>query len=140
MKNALIKKLASKSKKNKGFTLIEVIVVLVILAILAAIAIPALTGYIDKAGERAAISEAHSVQVGLQAHAVDEYADGHDISTLKDADWITGVEELTGTTYTISDVSFTKNTLTGFKLVTTNGNYTVTYDTSKSPAYETAAN
>ena len=39
--------------RARGFTLVEVIVVLVILAILAAIAIPALTGYITTAQERA---------------------------------------------------------------------------------------
>ena len=36
-------------KKNRGFTLVELIVVLVILAILAAVLVPALLGYIDKA-------------------------------------------------------------------------------------------
>ena len=39
-------------KKNRGFTLVELIVVLVILAILAAVLLPALLGYIDKAKER----------------------------------------------------------------------------------------
>ena len=39
-------------KKDKGFTLVELIVVLVILAILAALLIPALLGYIDKAREK----------------------------------------------------------------------------------------
>ena len=38
-----------KRKKDKGFTLVELIVVLVILAILAAILVPALLGYIDRA-------------------------------------------------------------------------------------------
>ena len=41
-----------RSKKG-GFTLVELIVVLVILAILAALLIPALTGYIDRAKEKA---------------------------------------------------------------------------------------
>ncbi|MDR0501431.1 MAG: prepilin-type N-terminal cleavage/methylation domain-containing protein [Coriobacteriales bacterium] len=69
---------ATLRKKNarKGFTLIEVIVVLVILAILAAIAIPALTGYIDKADQRAVISQAATVRTALQAIASDSYSAG----------------------------------------------------------------
>lgn len=42
-----------KENNKKGFTLVELIVVLVILAILAALLIPALTGYIDKARNKA---------------------------------------------------------------------------------------
>ncbi|MDR1796458.1 MAG: type II secretion system GspH family protein [Clostridiales Family XIII bacterium] len=62
--------------KKKGFTLIEVIVVLVILAILAAIAVPALTGYIDKANQRAVLSEARNIQVAIQEIASDAYGSG----------------------------------------------------------------
>jgi prepilin-type N-terminal cleavage/methylation domain-containing protein len=70
--NTIIKR---QLKGKKGFTLIEVIVVLVILAILAAVAIPALTGYIDEANDRAAISEGHTILVGLQAIVTASYGD-----------------------------------------------------------------
>jgi len=77
MKEMIQKRLSSKALNGKkGFTLIEVIVVLVILAILAAIAIPALTGYIDKANERALISEARNVQVALQEMGTESYSNG----------------------------------------------------------------
>ncbi|MDR0853384.1 MAG: prepilin-type N-terminal cleavage/methylation domain-containing protein [Clostridiales Family XIII bacterium] len=72
----MILKQQLKKNQKKGFTLIEVIVVLVILAILAAIAIPALTGYIDEANERAIVSEGHTVLVGLQAVVSGAYGDG----------------------------------------------------------------
>ena len=76
--NELIKSRVALRSKNgkKGFTLIEVIVVLVILAILAAIAVPALTGYIDKANQRASISQAAVVRTSLQAIASDSYQTG----------------------------------------------------------------
>lgn len=63
-------------KKLKGFTLVEIIVVLVILAILAAAMIPALTGYIDKANQKTAISEARNVVTAAQTLASEKYALG----------------------------------------------------------------
>lgn len=62
------------SNNKKGFTLVEVIVVLVILAILAAILVPALTGYIDKANDKAAVTEARSVVVACQTVGSEAYA------------------------------------------------------------------
>jgi len=73
-----IKQQANKLMKGgkKGFTLIEVIVVLVIIAILAAIAIPSLTGYIDKAKEKAITSEARTALTAVQEMVSDEYGQG----------------------------------------------------------------
>lgn len=131
MKNAMIARLASKSKESKGFTLIEVIVVLVILAILAAIAIPALTGYIDKASDRAVISEAHNAQVALQALAVDQYANGEDITTyFTGATWQDDVDDLVGTTGygdKISNPLFTGTALESFTYTSDSG-VAVVYD------------
>ena len=44
-------------RSRGGFTLVELIVVLVILGVLTAFAVPALTGYIDSAKEKQAVSE-----------------------------------------------------------------------------------
>ncbi len=54
-------------KKNRGFTLVELIVVLVILAILAAILVPALLGYIDKAKDAKDVIDAKTLLDASQA-------------------------------------------------------------------------
>ncbi len=48
---AKIKSMRNMKKRNKGFTLMEVIVVIAILAILAAVAVPTITGYIEESRE-----------------------------------------------------------------------------------------
>ena len=62
-----------KNKKNKGFTLVELIVVLVILAILAAILVPALLGYIDNARNKQIILNARSAMIAAQAEMSNVY-------------------------------------------------------------------
>lgn len=61
-------------RKNKGFTLVELIVVLVILAILAAILVPALLGYIDKAREKQELLNAKNCLTAVQAELSERYA------------------------------------------------------------------
>ena len=136
----VMKQQLKKKAGKKGFTLIEVIVVLVILAILAAIAVPALTGYIDRANNRAAISEARNVYVALQAIATDLYGQGKKPA---DPEWPTGtandallgeIAKLTGKTFpagSITNISFDGTALKTFtvvidgKTVAYDGSYTV---------------
>ena len=66
-------------KKNKGFTLVEIIVILVILAIMAAILIPSLTTYIDKAKEKQVTANARAAYVAAQAMASEMYALDYDV-------------------------------------------------------------
>ncbi|MDR3135905.1 MAG: prepilin-type N-terminal cleavage/methylation domain-containing protein, partial [Coriobacteriales bacterium] len=58
----------------KGFTLVELIVVIVILGILLAIAIPALTGYIGKAGSVKKEADLNISVKAIQTWAVERLA------------------------------------------------------------------
>lgn len=69
----IMQKLLAKKNSKKGFTLVELIVVLVILAILAAILIPTLTGYIDKAKDKAVIAEARMVLMASKSLVGEAY-------------------------------------------------------------------
>ena len=65
-----------KKQGKKGFTLVELIVVIVILGILLAIAVPALIGYIQRAQDQAAITEAATARTAIQSVITGGYATG----------------------------------------------------------------
>lgn len=61
-------------RSRGGFTLVELIVVLVILGVLATFAVPVLTGYIDSAKEKQAVSEAQACVMTATRQGAQNYA------------------------------------------------------------------
>lgn len=61
-------------RDRRGFTLVELVVVLVILDITASFAVPALTGYIDNAKEKQAVSEAQACVMTATRQGAQNYA------------------------------------------------------------------
>jgi prepilin-type N-terminal cleavage/methylation domain-containing protein len=80
-----------RNKKNKGFTLVELIVVLVILAILAAILVPALLGYIDRAKGQQIVLNARCCMTAAQTEFSAMYGEDTQLATVNGTEgkWVT---------------------------------------------------
>lgn len=101
-------------RSRGGFTLVELIVVLVILGVLATFAVPALTGYIDSAKEKQAVSEAQACVMTATRQGAQNYALVQNASITGKSDGANALKSWAGTltneapTVTGGDVALTE--------------------------------
>jgi type IV pilus assembly protein PilA len=81
------------SKRDEGFTLIEVMIVVAIIAILAAIAIPQLSVYRTKSYNTAAVSDLKNAAIAQEAYYVDNRQYTNTISNLTSTPYNLGISQ-----------------------------------------------
>lgn len=115
-------------RSRGGFTLVELIVVLVILGVLATFAVPALTGYIDSAKEKQAVSEAQACVMTATRLGAQNYALVQNASITGKSD---GANALTNWAGTLTNEG---PEVTGGKVALTEGSGQYLLDVASPPA------